>query len=166
MQDIQLFRSLVSNQNGTPVTTSNKIADTFGKQHKNVLRAIDKLECSAEFSRLNFELCYENNDLQNGKPNRYFKITKDGAAFLIMTPRLPIVYTTAEILQKLDYLAGIHGSKKAAIEAAINELHRQDVIPVLCPNCGAEYADFTHEAEFIGWNGVCAKCVLVDGVEI
>ena len=38
------------------------------------------------------------------------------------TPRLPIVYTTAEVLQKLDYLAGIHGSKKAAIEAAINEL--------------------------------------------
>ena len=38
------------------------------------------------------------------------------------TPRLPIVYTTPDVLQKLDYLAGIHGSKKAAIEAAINEL--------------------------------------------
>ena len=38
------------------------------------------------------------------------------------TPRLPIAYTTAEVLQKLDYLAGIHGSKKAAIEAAICEL--------------------------------------------
>ena len=38
------------------------------------------------------------------------------------TPRLPICYTTAEILQKLDYLADIHGSKKAAIEAAICEL--------------------------------------------
>ena len=37
-------------------------------------------------------------------------------------PRIPIVYTTADILQKLDYLAGIHGSKKAAIEAAICEL--------------------------------------------
>ena len=39
------------------------------------------------------------------------------------TPRLPIVYTTAEIMQKLDYLAGIHGSKKAAIEAAICALY-------------------------------------------
>ena len=39
------------------------------------------------------------------------------------TPRLPIVYTTAEVLQKLDYLAGIHGSKKAAIEAAIVALY-------------------------------------------
>lgn len=42
------------------------------------------------------------------------------------TPRLPICYTTAEILQKLDYLAGIHGSKKAAIEAAICELFNKE----------------------------------------
>ena len=42
------------------------------------------------------------------------------------TPRLPIVYTTAEILQKLDYLAGIYGSKKAAIEAAICELFNNE----------------------------------------
>ena len=81
-------------------------------------------------------------------------------------PRLPTVYTTAEILQKLDYLAEKYGSKKAAIEAAICELHRQAIIPVVCPHCGSEYADFTHEAEFIGWNGVCVKCVLVDGVEL
>ena len=39
------------------------------------------------------------------------------------TPRLPIVYTTADILQKLDYLASVHGSKKAAIEAAICALY-------------------------------------------
>lgn len=39
------------------------------------------------------------------------------------TPRLPIVYTTPDILQKLDYLAGIHGSKKAAIEASICALY-------------------------------------------
>lgn len=84
MQDIQLFRSLVSNQNGTPVTTSTRVAKIFGKQHKDVLRAIDKLGCSSEFRQRNFTLCFEINDLQNGKPNRYFNITKDGAAFLIM----------------------------------------------------------------------------------
>ena len=39
------------------------------------------------------------------------------------TPRLPIVYTTADILQKLDYLAEKHGSKKAAIEAATSALY-------------------------------------------
>jgi hypothetical protein len=41
-------------------------------------------------------------------------------------PRLPTVYTTADILQKLDYLSGIHGSKKAAIEAAICELFNKE----------------------------------------
>ena len=82
------------------------------------------------------------------------------------TPRFPIVYTTHEIMQKLGYLAEKYCSKKAASEAAICELHRQAFIPVVCPHCGAEYADFTHDAEFIGWLGVCAKCVLVDGVEI
>ena len=41
-------------------------------------------------------------------------------------PRLPTVYTTIEIMQKLDYLAGIHGSKKAAIEAAICELFNKE----------------------------------------
>lgn len=39
------------------------------------------------------------------------------------TPRLPIVYTTADILQKLDYLAEKYGSEKAAIEAAISALY-------------------------------------------
>lgn len=46
------------------------------------------------------------------------------------TPRLPIVYTTSEILQKLDYLAGIHGSKKAAIEEAICELYDKEVTKI------------------------------------
>lgn len=84
MQDIQLFRSLVSNQNGTPITTSSQIADVFNKRHNDVLRAIDNLHCSDDFRQRNFALCYEINDLQNGKQNRYFNITKDGATFLIM----------------------------------------------------------------------------------
>lgn len=42
------------------------------------------------------------------------------------TPRLPIVYTTPDILRKLDYLAEKYGSKKAAIEAAICELFNKE----------------------------------------
>ena len=82
MQDIQLFRSLVLSHNGTPVTTSTRVAKIFGKQHKNVLRAIEKLDCSHEFSRLNFAPA-EYIDEQ-GKPRPCFNITRDGAAFLIM----------------------------------------------------------------------------------
>lgn len=41
-------------------------------------------------------------------------------------PRLPIVYTTEEIMQKLDYLAEKFGSKKVAIEVAICELFNKE----------------------------------------
>lgn len=43
------------------------------------------------------------------------------------TPRLPIVYTTPEILQKLNFLAEKYGSKKAAIEMAICALYDKEV---------------------------------------
>ena len=46
------------------------------------------------------------------------------------TPRLPIVYTTVDILQKLDYLAEKCGSKKAAIEAAISALYDKEVTQI------------------------------------
>lgn len=81
---IELFRKLVSVNDGEVVTTSRIIADVFGKQHKNVLRDIKSLDCDDEFARLNFELCIENNDLQNGKAQPFYNITKDGATYLIM----------------------------------------------------------------------------------
>ena len=81
------------------------------------------------------------------------------------TPRLPIVYTTAEILQKLDYLAGIHGSKKAAIEAAISALYDKETSGFTCQHCGETLKDFTSESEFIGWIGVCVKCAM-KGIEV
>ena len=37
---------------------------------------------------------------------------------------------------------------------------------VTCQKCGLSCLDGSEEAEFIGWHGVCVKCVLVDGVEI
>ena len=37
------------------LTTSLAVAKFFNKQHKNILQAIEKIECSEEFSRLNFQ---------------------------------------------------------------------------------------------------------------
>ena len=31
---------------------------------------------------------------------------------------------------------------------------------VKCQHCESEFDDFTAEADFIGWNGVCVKCFL------
>lgn len=77
-------RQLVSVQDNQITTTSLIISDAFGKLHKNVIRAIENLDIPDDFATLNFELCYENNDLQNGKPQKYYKITKDGFALLAM----------------------------------------------------------------------------------
>ena len=37
------------------MVTSLDVAETFGKEHKNVLRDIETLGCSEEFNQLNFE---------------------------------------------------------------------------------------------------------------
>lgn len=64
------------------VTDSQTLAKTFGKRHKNVLQAYDKLKCSDEFRRLNFQPT-EFLDSQ-GKVQRQVQMTKDGFAMLAM----------------------------------------------------------------------------------
>lgn len=50
-----LQQPIVSIVNHQPMTTSINVAARFEKRHKNVLQAIETLECSAEFRRLNFQ---------------------------------------------------------------------------------------------------------------
>lgn len=78
------LRAMVSSDDGEPKTTSYAVAEAFGKLHKNVIRDIQKLGCSEKFKALNFELCFENNKLQNGKPRKFYRMTKDGWMFLVM----------------------------------------------------------------------------------
>lgn len=73
-------------ENNQLMTTSMKVAEVFGKEHKHVLRDIDKVVCSDEFRQSNFgpqlrirELC------TGGKiESRYFTLTRDGFTFLAM----------------------------------------------------------------------------------
>lgn len=78
----QLFRELVIAQHGDAFTTSRKVAELFGKDHRNVLRAIRLLDCDEEFTALNFELT----DFidKNGDPRPECLMTKDGMVFLVM----------------------------------------------------------------------------------
>jgi Rha family phage regulatory protein len=73
-------------ENGQVTTTSLQVAEHFGKLHKNVLRAIENLECSAEFYQLNFEPVIT--EYKNGKGGTQqattFRITRDGFVFLAM----------------------------------------------------------------------------------
>jgi Rha family phage regulatory protein len=73
---------LVIDYQHKPATTSLLVAERFGKDHKNVLRDIENLECSAHFRGLNFEpSSYKSR--QNRDLPMYF-ITRDGFAFLVM----------------------------------------------------------------------------------
>lgn len=75
---------LVRHSGNRLITTSLAISNHFGKKHKDVLKAIHNLECSPDFAERNFALCYKNNPLQNGKPNPFYEITRDGFVFLCM----------------------------------------------------------------------------------
>jgi Rha family phage regulatory protein len=56
-------------------------AEFPAQQHKNVLRAIEGLESSPEFARLNFEECTYDD---RGRPMPAYRITRDGFVFLAM----------------------------------------------------------------------------------
>ena len=85
-----------------PTTTSRQVATFFGKQHKDVLRAINNLECSKDFNQRNFApITYK--DSKNREYPEY-QVTKDGFVFLAM---------------------GFTGRKAAQLkEAYINEFNR------------------------------------------
>ena len=65
-------------------TDSRRVAKAFGKDHGKVIRAIENLDCPADFAKANFGLCYKINELANGKPVKYYRITESGAMLLIM----------------------------------------------------------------------------------
>lgn len=75
---------LVSVENEQITTTSLQVSDAFSKRHDNVIRSIENLDIPEEFAKLNFAVCFKNNELQNGKPQKYYRMTKDGFVFLAM----------------------------------------------------------------------------------
>ncbi|EBY1696932.1 transcriptional regulator [Salmonella enterica subsp. enterica serovar Javiana] len=79
---LTLSHPQVTIENGRAVTTSVAIAEFFRKMHKDVLKKIDNLECSAEFSERNFAPA-EYTDEQ-GKKRPAYQITKNGFVFLVM----------------------------------------------------------------------------------
>ena len=72
----------VTISNSTLVTDSRRVAKHFRRQHKNVLRAYDRLDCSEEFNRLNFEPVEDLDE--KGEMRRIVRMTKNGFMFLAM----------------------------------------------------------------------------------
>ncbi|WP_063653452.1 Rha family transcriptional regulator [Candidatus Arsenophonus triatominarum] len=75
----------VTVHNGKAITTSQDVADYFGKLHKNVIQKIETLECSVEFASANFSAHVEK--IKAGaviRESKYYEMTKDGFVFLVM----------------------------------------------------------------------------------
>lgn len=76
------FSGLVTVYDGHATTNTLIVAEQFGKQHRDVMRAISKLECSAEFNARNFaRISYYDSC---GRKQEAFEITRDGFMFLAM----------------------------------------------------------------------------------
>jgi Rha family phage regulatory protein len=94
-----MSNALVSLVNGIPTTTSQKVAEVFGKRHDNVIRNIRDLmdKCPKEFNALNFE-AVEYTDPKGEKRTMYL-LTRDGLTLLVMG------YTGKEAMRfKLAYI--------------------------------------------------------------
>lgn len=78
--------SLVAVENEHAVTTSMRVAEVFGKQHKDVLKAVKSLDCSEDFHKRNFALMQKSIKIGNGAERKspMYYITRDGFMFLVM----------------------------------------------------------------------------------
>jgi Rha family phage regulatory protein len=68
--------------NGRAWVSSRDVAEDFGKEHKNVLQSIQRLDCSEEFSRLNFQPSNYVDD--RGKTQPEYLMTRNGFTLLAM----------------------------------------------------------------------------------
>ena len=117
---------LVRHSSNRLITTSLAISNNFNKKHKDVLRAVENLECSQEFRKRNFApTSYKTSQ---GKVLPSYEITRDGFVFLCMG------FTGAQAAQWKDkYIeafnrleAEIHRCEaQPAIDAAALERLRQ-----------------------------------------
>jgi len=80
------IQAIVTIQNDQLTTTSKNIADVFGKQHRDVLKAIDNLlpDLPAEWGMRNFAQGYYTMPETAEQQHRMFTITRDGFTLLAM----------------------------------------------------------------------------------
>ncbi|WP_345873057.1 Rha family transcriptional regulator [Shewanella algae] len=79
---IPSLNHLVCAQDGALITTSINVAEAFGKQHKDVLRRLQALDCSTDFTERNFTPSGYFDS--TGRKLPMWQMTKDGFMFLVM----------------------------------------------------------------------------------
>ena len=96
---------ILSTQNGEPVASSRQIAESFEKNHRDVLRAVDSLkEDVRNFAQMFFETDTPDS---YGRPQRTYLMTRDGFTLLAMG------FTGKEAVQwKLKYIEAFNQMEK------------------------------------------------------
>jgi Rha family phage regulatory protein len=87
MNLIDLPQDAVTLKDDQPITTSLRVAESFGKRHDDVLKRIKSLDCSESFRLRNFaETVYHRENPSGGAPiaTPMVEMTRDGFVFLCM----------------------------------------------------------------------------------
>lgn len=108
-------------KDGKAVTTSLKIAEVFGKQHKNVIDAIRRLDIPSEFNQLNFKPV-EYTDAK-GERRPMYLVTRDGFTLLAMG------FTGKAAMQfKVAYIEAFNAMERTIKESAATGLPTPEVM--------------------------------------
>ena len=164
---------ILSTQNGEPVASSRQIAESFEKNHRDVLRAVDSLkEDVRNFTQMFFETDTPDS---YGRPQRTYLMTRDGFTLLAMG------FTgKAALAWKLKYIAAFNEMEKQlaqrpplsrselmaqALIAAHDELeHKNAQIAELTPK--GIFADAVSASKQSILVGELAKLLCQNGVDI
>lgn len=164
---------ILSTQNGEPVASSRQIADSFGKEHKDVLRAIENIKAqNCALTSMFFEATYT---AGTGKAYPMYLMNRDGFSLLVMG------FTGKAALEwKLKYIAAFNAMEKKlaqrpqlsrselmaqALIAAHDELeHKDRQIAELTPK--GIFADAVSASKKSILVGELAKLLCQNGVQI
>ena len=114
---------ILSTQNGEPVASSRQIAESFGKEHRNVMRDIENLMSEGALKNEHTPLFYKTEYVheQNGQTYPMYLMNRDGFTLLAMG------FTgKAELEWKIKYIAAFN-----AMEQQLNQ--RQPDLSELSP---------------------------------
>lgn len=140
-------------------TTSLKVADIFNKQHKDVLRKLESLECSSDFNERNFTLV-EYKDAK-GENRPMYEMSKDGFMFLVMgftgaaAAKIKEAYINT-FNQMAAMLYNLHGQNESIHVGAVVQLKSGGPIYTVS-QIHYDQNGFMHHAEVI-WHNKATLC--------
>lgn len=128
------MNDLVEIKCGKIVVSSKKVADKFGKKHREVLKTIRALECSDEFREVNFTLTSYTSSQNKVLP--CYEISRDGFAFLCMG------FTGKEAATWKEAYINAFNAMEHSIKTTDSEINRLTIAGKDIKKAGQEWSKF------------------------